>query len=108
MIYGKLLILACVVCFVVDLSGFTQTWKGKLGKWLGVPVGSCKPFDCSLCMTWWCGLFYAACAGEFRMGVVGYIALLALFASTISEVLQTLKDSINALLRYVGGIIDKL
>ena len=38
-----ILLLAAIIVFVVDLSGFTQTWKKWLGKWLGVQIGDVPP-----------------------------------------------------------------
>ena len=43
-----ILLLAAIIVFIVDLSGFTQSWKKWLGKWLGVQIGDVPPFDCRL------------------------------------------------------------
>ena len=41
-IYVKILLTAWLVVFVVDLSGFTQTWKAALGRWLHVEPGNLR------------------------------------------------------------------
>lgn len=82
-IYLDLLILAGIVVYIVDLSGFTDAWLRLLSKALGGPVTSLRPFSCGACMTWWCGLAYAAICGEFTLPVVGYCAALAWLSKTI-------------------------
>lgn len=85
--YTDILLLSLVVIFIVDLSGFTETWLAALSKWLGRTVRSVKPFSCSLCMTWWCGLAYAIITKTISIPIVAYIAALSYFSFTISQVL---------------------
>ena len=95
-IYIQLILTAAVTVFVVDLSGFTQGWKAALGKWLHVdPVNlRVKPFDCSLCMTWWATLAVTLIAGRFGFVTVAFCALLAFLADTLGDALRLVKDCI--------------
>ena len=82
-IYTDLLLLAVVVVYVVDLSGFTDSWRSGLARALGVKaLKPIKPFDCSLCMTWWTCLIYAICTGYFTLPVIAYCALMSLLSNT--------------------------
>jgi hypothetical protein len=83
-IYIDLLLLALVVVYIVDLSGFTDSWRSALARILGVKaLKPITPFDCSLCMTWWTTLIYAICTGHFTLPVIAYCALLSLLTNTI-------------------------
>lgn len=105
-IYIELLLVAAIVVFVVDLSGFTDTWRGALQRWLRVKaLGPVKPFDCSLCMTWWTCLAYALATGHFTLPVVAYSAALAFSSVTISDLLIFINETINALINYVSDKI---
>ena len=60
MIICEILLIAAIVVFVVDLSGFTESWRRPLSDWLhrktGYMIKHFPPFDCSLCLTLWAGL----------------------------------------------------
>ena len=103
-----MLMLAAVVVFIVDLSGFTGTWKGWLGRWLKVSVGSCKPFDCSLCMTWWTCLVYLLCNGSFSLAGVALAGLAALLTPFIGELLTCLRELLRSLVRLLWTFNDKI
>lgn len=84
-IYTDLLLLTLVVVWIVDLSGWTDTWLGWLSRWLGRSVRELKPFSCSLCMTWWTGIVYALCQRCLTIPLLAYIALLAFLSFPLSE-----------------------
>ena len=62
MIICEILLIAAIVVFVVDLSGFTESWRRPLSEWLrsktGYTIKHFPPFDCSLCLTFWAGLMW--------------------------------------------------
>lgn len=95
---ADLLLLACIVVYVVDLSGFTQTWLDVLSHYKGRQVRSLRPFSCSLCMVWWTCLAYAAVMGWLTVGTVAYIALLSLLAEPIGQAVMLARDALLALL----------
>ncbi len=110
-IYPQLLLLWAVVVFIVDLSGWTQTWLGWLSKFtarFGYPeVKELRPFSCSLCMTWWCGLAYAWLQDQFTLPVIAYIAGLSFLSITLRELFifisETLTNAIAKLNRWLNG-----
>ena len=91
-IYLELLIVAAVVVYIVDISGFTDAWLSWLSRALKGPVKSVRPFSCSKCMTWWCVLLWAAVQGKLSIMIIGYAAALALLSNTIYAVLLFIKQ----------------
>ncbi len=103
--YWNLLLLAVIVIFVVDISGIVHTLKAALGRWIGGKVERLRPFDCSLCMVWWCSLVYLLVVGRFSMGSVAFVTLLAVCSVQIGGLLQT----VRALLQWVvDAVLDAL
>jgi len=85
--YTDILLLALVVIWIVDVSGFTQSWMDALSRWLNRQIKPVKPFACSLCMTWWTGLAYALITGNLNIPIIAYIALLAYLSFPISQLM---------------------
>jgi len=66
-LYLQMLFATLAVVFIVDLSGFTDSWTGALARWLRSDpehLRPVKPFGCSLCVTWWTCLILAAVSGH--------------------------------------------
>ena len=104
-IYLQLPILAVVVVYCVDLSGFTQSWRGILARRLGFPDADAlrplPPFDCGKCATWWACLIYAAAAGHLSLLTIAEAAALSLLSDTIGALLLFIHEAL-------GWIIDKI
>lgn len=101
-----ILLLAIVVIYIVDVSGFTDAWRDALAKFLKVSaLKPLRPFDCGKCMTWWTCLIYAICTGNFTIPVIAFIALLSLLSVPIGNLLYLLQDVFVAL---VNRIEEKL
>lgn len=94
MIYLELSMLAVIVVFVVDTSGFIDTIKKWLGKWLGKSVSTLRPFDCSLCMVWWAGILFAMIRREFNLPVITYVCALSALAYPISQIISLVQSLI--------------
>ena len=99
--YLDLLFLALIVVFIVDLSGWTDTWLDAFSRWLGHKVKEFKPFTCSLCMTWWTGIVYLIVTGRFSLGLLAYVALLAFLSFPISQFLIFIKE---LLLKWINKL----
>lgn len=110
-IYVSILLLWAVVVFIVDLSGWTQTWLGWLSRFTTrhgyPPVKELRPFSCSLCMTWWICLLYAYLRNSFTLPVVAYIAGLSFLSITLRELFifirETLTNAIANLNKWLNG-----
>lgn len=103
-----ILLLAAIIVFIVDLSGFTQSWKKWLGKWLKVQIGEVPPFDCSLCLTFWAGLIYLIVKGDLSILTLAYLALVSYCTVLMGQVLTAIRELLSALVRYLWKLIDKL
>lgn len=110
-IYIELLLVAVVVIFIVDISGWTDTWLGWLSKFTTKygrgPVRDLPPFTCSLCMTWWCCLAWLLIRGQFTLPLVAYSAGLATFSNTIQNLCISIREVLNRLLLLVERWIMK-
>lgn len=95
MVYVNLIALSMVVAYITEVSGIIDNLKYALGRWLGVTVSRLKPLDCSLCMTWWCGLIYIICIGECSVINIAVVALLSALAHNIAEGIMLISDSIS-------------
>jgi hypothetical protein len=60
-----------------------------------------KPFDCSLCMTWWVGLFYLLFTFQISLLNICIVLLYAIFAENIRHIIILIKD-------ILGFICNKL
>lgn len=96
----NLFLITLVICFVVDCSGIMTDIRKLVAniiyKKTKMKVDyneiKLKPIGCSLCMTWWTGIIYLLCIGEFTLVNFTFVVLLALVSSNISGLLFTLKD----------------
>lgn len=103
-IYTDLLLVAAVTIYIVDLSGFTDAWRGALARMMHIPESNLrplKPFDCSLCMTWWVCLIYSAVLKQFTLPVIAYSALLSFLSVPIGQSILFIRE-------WASWLIDKL
>lgn len=96
MVYINILCLAVVVIYIVDISGITDSIKWALGRWLNIKVGRIKPFDCSLCMTWWVGLIYIIAAGEFSIYTLLCVAMVSALSTPIGNIITLMRELLSA------------
>lgn len=102
--YIRYLLIAAIVVYIVDLSGFTQSWKGYISSKFGGRCKIGKPFDCSLCMTWWVCLILAHCLGDVSLPIVAYIAALSLFADVLGQIIMIFKEAVKMALRHLYNL----
>ena len=107
----NLLLIATIVCYVVDISGVINSTKIFIW-WLVFknekPFNNfnLKPFDCSLCMVFWVGLLYIIFT-DFTLLNIFYVCMLSLLSSTITYFLNIIKDIIIFLLNKISNIYDR-
>ena len=110
-IYTELLLVVVVVCFVVDVSGWSDTLIRTVNRWLRRynvgPIEDLQPLTCSLCMVWWTGLAWALIRHAVSLPVVAYIAALASVSFTISETWVFLREAANAVVRWLMDRIER-
>lgn len=98
-----LICIMIICCFYVQ-SGAADTLKRIVWRILKgtrpYEEYSLKPFDCELCLTWWCGFLYVLITGCTLAGIVT-VAACAWFTPIVVDVMHLLCD-------VPRHIIDKL
>ena len=95
-IYIDLLLVAIVTIYVVDISGFTDSWRGAVARFLKISnLRPLPPFDCGKCMTWWICLIYAICSGHFSLWTIAFSALLSHLSVPIGGALIFIREWLN-------------
>lgn len=88
-----LILVAFITIYIVDLSGFTDSWRAALAKALRVKeLKQLPPFDCSLCMVWWVCLIFLLVAGKCSIPMVAFSALLSLMSVPFGQLLILLRE----------------
>lgn len=102
MIYIKLLLVALVTIYVVDISGFTDSWRAALARILKVKsLRDLPPFDCGKCMTWWVCLIYTICTGNCNLWTIAFSALLSHLSIPIGQGLIFIREWTNWLIQKI-------
>ena len=107
MIYD-ILIIATLCCFIVN-SGAVDSIKRLIWRWVKGKAPyqyfSLKPFDCELCLTWWCGTVYLLCVGEFTLANTAIVALCAWLTPVIVDLMHLMQAFPEWL---IGKLHDKM
>lgn len=101
MFITELLIITLLMVFIIDLSGFIDEIETTLSKWLKGKVRIPKPFNCSLCMSWWVNLIYLLCVGKFTLPYIALIALFAFLTPVFALLFIWLRETLNSILNKV-------
>ena len=106
MVFLDLLWIAVIIVFGVDIAGFFTSIKEIIIKWIskGKFIGRniiIKPFECSLCMTFWSGLIYLIVIGHFSLIYLAYLCLLCAFTGIIKSAILLLGDIITKFINWV-------
>lgn len=96
-IYLQQLVLAAAVVYIVDVSGFTESWRNAIARWLHVSeLRALPPFDCGKCMTFWSTIALAAINGQLHLLTFAAAAALALLSKSFSAVMIFISETIEA------------
>ena len=90
----ELILVALITIYVVDLSGFTDTWLKFLSAYKGRKITELKPFSCSLCMVWWVCLTYLVTTSQLTLSLVAFTALLSFLSIPMGQILVMLREVI--------------
>ena len=105
-VYTDLLLVAAITIYVVDLSGFTESWRGMIAKWLNISESALRPlppFDCGKCATWWVCIIYSLCTGSFSLVILAYIALLSFLSIPLGQFFIFIREGLNWLIGKMIG-----
>lgn len=102
MILINVFLITTIVCFIVDVSGFVDNikrgiWRLIMGKDKPFQEYRLPPIDCSLCLSFWSGLIYLLCVGQFNIPMIGFVCLMALLSGVIGKAMNLLVISIEVL-----------
>lgn len=98
-IYIELMLIAVITIYIVDLSGFTESWRSALTKRLQARnLKPIKPFDCGQCMTWWMCIIFSLCSGSFSLPILAYIAVLSFLSIPIGQIMIFIREGMTYLI----------
>ena len=101
----ELILVALVTIYIVDLSGFTDTWLKFLSAYKGRKITELKPFSCSLCMVWWVCLAFLLMSAKLTLPLVAFSALLSFLSIPMGQILVMLREVI---LHFINKLMSRL
>ena len=101
----ELILVALITIYVVDLSGFTDTWLKFLSAYKGRKITELKPFSCSLCMVWWVCLTYLVTTSQLTLSLVAFTALLSFLSIPMGQILVMLRE---VMLHIINKLMSRL
>lgn len=97
-----LLLLALIITYCIDVSGFWNEISGIISGWLTdgkiKKSFTLKPFSCPLCMTFWCGLAYLLITGTFTIPMVAYVCLLSYLTTVFADIMRWVVEALKTLI----------
>lgn len=102
----ELLCWQIVLVYLIDCSGFTESLKLFISKHLtGGKIEttnfSLKPFTCSLCMVWWCGLAYLLLTNQFTVYYLLWVCILSFLTPVTKDILFIVRDVLTYLVNKI-------
>ena len=107
----NLLILTLIIIFITDISGVVEHIKSFIIKYIlkrpNIPTDALhiQLLECSLCQTWWIGLFTILITGNFTIQYIGYVAALSFLTKTFYEILILIQDVISSIIKKIYKIL---
>lgn len=102
-----------IVCFIVDVSGVTYYIKKAIMKHLFKMKDpqpdqfTMKPFDCSLCMTFWISMIYIIIVHSFTIPSIAICCLAAMTSQQMTELIWLAKDLIQTPIDLLKKLMTK-
>lgn len=112
MIILNIWIITLIIVFITDTTDFWESIKQLLWKFTYSNNKPYKPYtihilDCSQCQTWWIGLIYILCTGNFTIPYIGLCALMAFLTPIWKDLLYLIKDILTKTLNIINNILNK-
>lgn len=106
MVYINILLIAVIVVIVIDITDFINNIKKLISSILtkGKIKSSSyimKPFDCSLCMTFWAGLIYLIYCNSISLLNIAILLLIAISTPIINDIIRLLQDLAIKLIQVI-------
>lgn len=93
----QLLLLAASVTYIVDVSGFTESWRALLSRVLRIRnLRPLPPFDCGKCATFWAVLLWGLlrCALPL-LPALAYACAASLLSQSFCAAMIFISEAIN-------------
>ena len=100
-IYLQQFYIALIAVYVVGVSGFTQSWRSLIARWLGGTERQLRPlppFDCEKCATFWACVILAAVRGQLGLPTVAAACGWSLLSYPLAQLMIFIR---NTLLRWI-------
>lgn len=98
-----------LICFVIDISGAVDNLiKPIIKRILRIPSNkdiSIKPFDCSLCLGFWCNLIIWLCISRVPLELL-VIVFLSTYSRQISGVMRVIGDFFDYVLYKLQELLS--
>jgi len=104
----KMICLTAVAVFIIDISGFTDSWKAALGRWLGVKVGRVRPFDCSTCCTFWACVILLLAEHSLTLPYLAVACLLAGLTAQVAGLFGLLRHGLDTASKTIHNLLYKI
>lgn len=105
--YIDLLLIAVITIYIVDLSGFTQSWRSAIARKLKAKdLKPIRPFDCGQCMTWWVCIIFSLITGNFSIPILAYIAGLSFLSIPIGQALIFIKEGLSFIINQMMRLYE--
>jgi len=110
----NLILIAVIAVIIIDMSGIVPSIRAAVARFLtkhGRPTAAenvrIKPFDCSLCMTFWVGLGFMIGSRSFSLCGLAVLCLVALSTTIIDDLLTLVMDAASALFGWIETKINR-
>jgi len=104
-----LLIISFIVSFIIDISGIVSSIKKFIWKLFNKKIPykdfDFKPFECSLCMTFWVILIYSMFNYNILYSLF-FASLFAFLSTIITNLLKTIHIFIQKIISKIYDTID--
>ena len=92
-VFIDLLLVASVTVYIVDLSGFTESWRNALARRLRIKnLRPLPPFDCGKCATFWACIIYSAFNWGLTLPIVAFAALLSFMSVPVGNAMIFIRE----------------
>ena len=110
MVYLNIFALSVIVVFIIDVSGVIEELRPFVNERIlhRDADARLKPFDCSLCMTFWTGVIYVCLFAGFSFPRIAAVCLAAAMVRNIGEAVFIIRKIGEKLLSKLADIIRPL
>lgn len=100
MLILSLLYITLITTFIIDISGFNDTYQSIIKHILKIDKGTPKPL-CSLCLSWWLSLLYLIITSNLTLFNILIAIIFACLTPIFKDLWYTFTDLIIKILNYL-------